>query len=259
MQKIILVLLLMLPQMPNWINAQESASQTSVIITGHPARPPFIYRDGDQIVGLGPEFAGMVLSKLGVDHESRFVGPWKRVQELARQGKVDLIAGLYRNSERETYLAFTIPFMEDPTSVFVKKEKAFSISSRKDLVGRRGVTLFGDSFGEQMDRFMNNQLRMIRAYSIQEMLDLILTEKTDYMIFGHFAGRVATIRMGLENEIIVAKKDLVVENVYLALSKKSAHVHLLPDINRQIRELRDQGVVNTLIEKRISRYKLKSD
>lgn len=32
-----------------------------------------------------------------------------------------------------------------------------------------------------------------------------LSEKADYMIFGHFAGRVTTIRMGIENEIIVAK------------------------------------------------------
>ena len=88
MRKIILVLLLMLPQMPNWLNAQESVSKAPVILTGHPARPPFIYRDGDQIVGLGPEFAGMVLSQLGIAYESRFTGPWKRVQELARQGKV---------------------------------------------------------------------------------------------------------------------------------------------------------------------------
>lgn len=115
MQKIILVLLLMLPQMPNWINAQEGSSKTPVIITGHPARPPFIYRDGDQIVGLGPEFAGLVLSK----------------------------------------------------SVFVKKEKVFLISTRKDLEGWRGVTLFDDSFGDQMDRFMTDHLRMIRAYSLE--------------------------------------------------------------------------------------------
>lgn len=120
MRKIILILLLMLPQLPNRVNAQESTSNAPVIMTGHPDRPPFIYRDGDQIVGLGPEFAGMVLSQLGVAHESRFMSPWNRVQELARQGKMDLIAGLYRNSERETYLAFTTPFMQDPTSVFVK-------------------------------------------------------------------------------------------------------------------------------------------
>lgn len=258
MRKIILILLLTVVFPSAWGNAQQGDSEAPILITGHPDRPPFIYRDGDQIVGLGPEFAGIVLSNLEVAYESHSMGPWKRVQEFARQGKVDLIAGLYRNSQRETYLAFTIPFMEDPTSVFVKKEKAFAISTRQDLVGWRGVTLFGDSFGEQMDRFMDNQLRMIRVYAIEDMFDLVLSEKADYMIFGHYAGRVAAIRMGLENVILVAKKNLVVEKVYFALSKKSPHLYLLDDINRQICKLREEGVVDALIEEQISRYRLKA-
>ena len=115
-----------------------------------------MWREDDRIAGVGPDLAAMILSHLGIRHQSRYLGPWKRVQENARHGKVDLIAGIYRNIEREAYLDFSDPFCEDPTSVFVAKGKAFAITDRRDLVGRRGVTLFGDSFGDSMDRFIES-------------------------------------------------------------------------------------------------------
>lgn len=258
MRTIILILFIGLIQTPGWIIAQDSAGNTPLILTGHPDRPPFVYQDGEQIVGFGPDLAGLVLSNLGVVYKSRFVGPWKRVQELARLGMVDMLAGLYRNSERETYLVFSESFFEDPTSIFVKRDNAVSISNVKDLIGLRGVTMFGDSFGEQLDRFIVDHLRMIRVYSLKEMFDLLMSEKVDYMVFGHYAGRVAANQMGFKDKIVVAKKKLVVENVYFAFSKKSPHIHLLPDINRELRRLREQGYIDALIDNHMNRYLLKA-
>ena len=258
MGKIIPMLLLLMVSSPGWSIAQEGENQSPIIMTGHPDRPPFIYQDGERIVGFGPDFAAIVLSNMGIPYERRFVGPWKRVQELARQGEVDLIAGLYRNSEREAYLAFSETFFEDPSAVFVKKTKPFFLSSHLDLVGWRGVTLFGDSFGDPLDRFIEDRLRMNRVYSLDEMFDLLLKEKADYIIFGHYAGIVAASQLGISDEIIVAKKNLVVENVYLALSKKSPHIHLLPDINREIRRLREEGRIEDLINEHMRRFTLKT-
>jgi polar amino acid transport system substrate-binding protein len=254
MRKFILVLLIALIQPSNGIHAQENTITAPVIIASHPDRPPLAYQENEQIVGLFPELAGIIFLKLEIDYQKRFVGPWKRVLALTRQGQVDLIAGVYHKREREVYLAYSTPIFEDPTSIFVNKENPLAISDQQDLIGLRGVTLFGDSFGDSLDRFIEDYLRMVRVYSLEEMFDLLLGEKVDYIIFGYYAGRVAASQMGLQDQIAVALNELAVTEVYFAFSKKSPHLDLLPDINRELSDLRDQGTIDELVEMYVERY-----
>lgn len=127
------------------------------------------------------------------------------------------------------------------------------------LIGLRGVTLFGDSFGEVLDRFIDDHLRMIRVYSPKEMFELLLSEKVDYVIFGHYSGRVAANQLGFRDRIVVAKNKLVVENVYFAFSRKSPYIHLIPAVNREIRRLRKHGHIDTLVANHMNRYLLKAN
>jgi polar amino acid transport system substrate-binding protein len=244
---------------PAWLTAQETDSKLPLIITGHPDRPFFAYKSGDRIIGLGPDLADIILSNLAIPHENRFSGPWNRVQELARNGKVDLIAGLYRTIERETFLAFSEPFFDDPTSVFVAKHGNVTISNQQDLVDWRGTTLFGDSFGNHLDHFIENELRMNRVYATEEMFSLLLSDKVDYLIFGYYSGRIVARRMGVEDQVRVAMKRLVVEKICLALSRQSPYIHLLPAINREIRRLRDEGRIDELVRKYMIRFHLAAD
>ena len=254
MWKTILILSALMGCLPSWAVALEGSIQDPIVISGHPDYPPFMWREGDRIVGVGPDMAGMILNRLGKPHDNRFLGPWKRVQENARHGKVDLIVGIYLNIEREAYLDVSEPFYEDPTSVFAVKGNTFPLAGRQDLVDRRGVTLFGDSFGESMDRFIEKELRMIRVYSVDMMIDHLLSGKAEYLFFGYYAVRITANRLGVGQKLSVVKKDLVVENFYFAFSKQSPHKGLLPAINRQIRRLRDEGRVDALINDHLNRY-----
>lgn len=137
---------------------------------------------------------------------------------------------------------------------FVKEDNPLAISDQHDLIGLRGVTLFGDSFGDALDCFIEENLRMVRVYSPGEMLDLLVSEKVDYMIFGYYTGRVAASQMGLQDQIAVAQKELAVADIHFAFSKKSPHLDLLPDINRELSDLRNQGTIDDLVEAYIERY-----
>ncbi|MCB2147176.1 MAG: transporter substrate-binding domain-containing protein [Deltaproteobacteria bacterium] len=249
-----IILLILIVHLPTLTSAREGGIKDPIIISGHPDYPPFMWQEGDRIVGVGPDLAGIILSGLGKAYQSRYLGPWKRVQETARYGKVDLIAGIYRNIEREAYLEFSEPYCQDPTSVFVEKGKGFAVAGREDLVNRRGVTLFGDSFGDSMDRFIEKELRMARVYSVDKMIDQLLSGKAEYLFFGYYAVRISANRLGVGEKLAVVKKDLVVENFCFAFPKRSPHAALLPKINRQIRRLRDEGRIDALIEDHMNRY-----
>jgi len=60
-------------------------------------------------------------------------------QKAAREGKVDIIFGVYFNDERASYLDYVRPaFMIDPVVVMVAKGKGFPFRGRQDLVGKEG-------------------------------------------------------------------------------------------------------------------------
>lgn len=254
MRKAILILYLLLLCLPAWAGDREDGIPNPILLSGNPEYPPFMWRDGQRIVGVGTDLAVIILSRLNQPYKNRYMGPWKRVQENARMGEVDLIVGIYRNPEREDYLDFSEPYSDDPSSIFTLKEKTFPMSSRHDLVSLRGVTRFGESYGASLDRFIDTELKMSRVYSTQEMFDRLFSGKVDYMLFGYYPTRIFSIRKGYEERIAVVEKKLAVENMHLALSKRSRYRRLLPDINQLLRKLRDDGTIEALIQEHMSRY-----
>ena len=77
----------------------------------------------------------IILSELGIERQSIFVGPWVRVKELAKYGEIDLITGIYKNEEREKYLDYIpTPFMTNPVIIYVKKGNDFPFKEWDETV-----------------------------------------------------------------------------------------------------------------------------
>jgi polar amino acid transport system substrate-binding protein len=73
------------------------------------------------------------------------MGTWADAQAAARDGKADMIFGIYYNDERATYLDYVQPaFIFDPVVVFVKG-KEFPFKGQDHLIGKKGVTNQGES------------------------------------------------------------------------------------------------------------------
>src|SRR6202047_4469075 len=139
----LLALLAVVTLLPGLAFAQ-AAPRSSLTITGHPEYPPIGYRDGPV--------------------QSKYTGSWAEAQTAARDGKVDIIFGIYFNDERATYLEYVRPaFLIDPVVVMVAKSKAFPFRGRQDLIGKKGVTNAGESYGSEFDSFIAQKLTVSRS------------------------------------------------------------------------------------------------
>ena len=134
----------------------KMAAGEKVLISAHPEYPPVMYKDKENvIVGAGPELTEKISSELGIESQSKFVGPWARVQEMAKNGEIDLIAGIYKNKEREKYLDYIpTPFMPNPVVIYVKKGNAFPFKKWDDLKGRKGGAIIADKFMPEFEKFL---------------------------------------------------------------------------------------------------------
>jgi polar amino acid transport system substrate-binding protein len=204
-------------------NATFAADEcTKITATGHPQYPVIAYKDGDKIVGAAATLVETIAKKLNVPLESKYMGTWEEAQAAARDGKADMIFGIYHNDERATYLDYVQPaFMYDDVAIFVVKGKEFPFTGQNDLIGKKGVTNLGESYGNEFDAFIKDKLDVARADGIDDAFKDLLAGKADYLIAGYYPGLAEAAKAGLKDKVVALNQALLSAEMYVAFSKKS--------------------------------------
>lgn len=225
-------------------------SNDTLIASGHTDYPPFMWKEGEKIIGVGAELTSIIFGELGINVISKYTGPWKRLQKNAENGKIDLIVGIYKNKERLKYLIFPDEsYTSDPVVIFVRKGKSFPLTEWKDLEGKLGGAIIGDSFGQEFDLYAKKNLKIYRVTQIRQAFKMMNVDRLEYVICGLYPGRIQMIEMELKNQIEYLSKPLVTPIAYQAFSKKSKFIKHLPYFNKRIAELKADGTIDKLIQK----------
>ncbi len=88
-----------------------------LLASGNPQYPPYLWRapeDENRLIGANAEMMQWLSKEIGIPIEVRYVGPWGRVQEEVRAGKVDLIAGAFFTVPRTEYMDYFHPRSATP-------------------------------------------------------------------------------------------------------------------------------------------------
>lgn len=244
-----------------FITVATEGAQKQTIISAHPEFPPVMYKNKhNAIVGVGPELAERILSELGHDAQSKFVGPWVRVQEAAKVGKIDLIAGIYKNEERKQYLTYIpTPFLTNPAVIFVKKGNAFPFKQWNDLKGRRGGAIIGDKFKTEFDEFLLKNKSLIhleRVSTVKQNFTKLILGRIDFIPYSKYVGTLTLEKMKIRDNIEILPEPLYSGLFYFAISKKSKenlenHIGI---IDQKIVKYKKDGTVDMLVEKYTKEY-----
>ena len=230
-------------------NATFAADEcTKLLATGHPEYPVIAYRDGDKIVGAAETLVETIAKKLNVPIESKYTGTWADAQQAARDGKVDIIFGLYHNEERAKYLDYVQPaFTFDDVAIFVAKGKEFPLTGKDDLIGKKGLTNKGESYGDEFDAFIKDKLDVTRTDGIDAALKDLADGKADYVIAGYYPGNSEVVKLGLEDKVVSLDQALLSAEMFVAFSKKSHCLSLLEGFGQTITELTTDGSFDKMV------------
>jgi len=219
-----------------------------ITATGHPHYPVLAYENGDAIVGAVPALVTAIAQKINVPLESKAMGSWADAQAAARDGKADMIFGIYYNEERAKYLDYVQPpFMYDDVAIFVAKGKAFPFKSQDDLIGKKGVTNKGESYGDAFDAFMKEKLDVTRTDGIGEAFNMLLDGKADYLIAGYHPGVAEASEDGVKDKVEILDQALVTAEMFVAFSKKSPCMGLAEKFGQGITELTTDGSFDAMV------------
>jgi len=238
------------------VNAAHAADTcTKIVSTGHPQYPTISFKDGDSITGAAPALVEAVAKDLDIPLESKFMGSWSDAQAAARDGKADMIVGVYHNDERAKYLDFVQPaFIFDPVVVFVAKDKPFDFKGQDDLIGKKGATNKGESYGSKLDAFIKDKLTVTRTDGIDDALKDLAAGKVDYVIAGYYPGDAELSVLGLDDKVEALEPALLSAEMFVAFSKKSPCAALASKFSKGITKLTTDGSFHQIQMDAISKW-----
>ena len=228
--------------------ARADETCTKIVATGHPDYPVMAYKEGDLIKGAAPLLVAQIANDLEVPFESRYMGSWAEAQSATREGKADMIIGVYYNDERAQYLDYVQPpYAYDPVQVFVANDGQFEFKGQNDLIGKKGVANEGESFGTTFDAFLKDKLTVKRVDGLSAAFDALLSGDADYVIAPYYPGTSDLARLGLSDKITALEPELFSEELFVAFSKKSPCVALSPKFGKGITEMTEDGRFRELV------------
>ncbi|OUR72341.1 hypothetical protein A9Q76_04050 [Arcobacter sp. 31_11_sub10_T18] len=199
--------------------------------------------------GIAYDFVKVIGKKLNLEVKVYSSYPWKRMLKYVKIGKLDLVTALYWTREREKIYSYTEPYLVNEARVFVLKSKKFKLEKYEDLIGLRGHTPFGGTYGDKFDSFAKTNLNLTHASTKKQHVLLLMKERVDYFILDFQDGMIYLKQNGLENKIIALDYPISTTGVHFAFSKQSPCLKLLDSINQIIIDSKSDGTLDSIIHK----------
>lgn len=205
--------------------------------------PPYEYYDGNEIVGIDAEIAGAVAEKLGLELKIEDM-EFDSIILAVTQGKADIgLAGMTVTEERLEAVNFTDSYATGIQVIIVTEDS--DIKDDKDLDGKKiGVQLAttGDmyakeDFGEENVEAYNKGADAVMALK-QGKVDAVIIDNQPALSF-----------VKNTDGLKILETEYAVEDYAAAIEK--GNEGLLAAVNGALKELRDDGTLQSIIDKYI--------
>jgi len=237
------------PYVEEDINSDSDSDQVNVITAlGSNGWMPYVEEVDEGVVPNGAAFIILEKALEGTNTtlEVQPTIPWARLLELVKIQKIDVLAGIYYNSERAEIYEYSEPFAVDKVSLFVKKGNEFDFTQIEDLKGKTALVLAGGSYGDEFDAYKENMI-IKNPLTKKEGFEMLLNGSGDFFISANNDVITYLVRNNLESEVITLDRPIAENNVYYVMSKDNPHIDLLPHINSRIIEMRDSGELDQIL------------
>jgi polar amino acid transport system substrate-binding protein len=207
--------------------------------------PPFTDVDGKPRQAI--DLVKAALLRGGV--QARFsIVPWTDAVKSLETGKADGSAAMWKSAEREAYLLFSKPYLENRLVLVSRKGENVSFTKVSELAGKRLALTKGYAYGDAVTRAPNVQL--IVKNSDADCLRAVLSKEADYVLLDELLVRqLFDFNTTKANTLIVAGKVPIVRYpLYFALRKDyPGAAAIMEAFDRNVQKMIADGTYNTVL------------
>lgn len=223
-------------------------------VSGNPKAPPVVWEQYNKLTGVGPDLATSILTDLGLDFDIKVEGNWQQVQDKCKNNKVDMIVSAYKNDRRAGYMDFSIPYLPQPTVIVVEQGKEFPFGRWESLIGKKGVSNIGESYGQEFDTFIKEKLD-VRFVAFERAVQLLNLGEADYLIADLYTALIYTRLLQGEDAITILDPPVTTQAFHMTVAKTSPLAAHLPAINKKLHTFVADGTVEKLFYKHFESWK----
>ncbi len=235
-------------------SAVNGFATETYIVSGNPKAPPVVWEQYKKLTGVGPDIAQAILTELKLAYDIRVEGNWQQVQDKCKSGEVDMIVSAYKNDERAAYMEYSLPYLPQPTVIVVEKGKEFPFGRWESLMGKKGVSNIGESYGQEFDAFIKSKLD-VQFIAFERALELLNRGEVDYLIVDLYTALIYARLLQGEDAITLLEPPVTTQAFHLTIAKNSPMAVQMPAINKKLYRLVKDGTVEKLFYKHFEDWK----
>jgi len=226
---------------------------TTVTLSSDPWPPYILGREGGAAThGIAVDILKYIFKKMNVELKLKLY-PWARSIHVVKQGQHDGHILLTRSVQRSEYLVFSEPLFKMRALLWTRKKQDERISwqSFADLapysIALTHMYHYGEPFLAAIEQ---HQLRVVKASSDELNFKLLQGGRIDAFVCVETVARALFEQnKNFENRFVAADKPISEMSLMMSLRKNSAASMLMPEINRQIKILKNSGEFSQMINK----------
>lgn len=223
--------------------AKAEAAGGKLVMVTNAEFPPYEYHDNNEIVGIDADIAKAIAAQMGMELEIQDIA-FDSLIPAVQSGKADFTAaGMTVTDDRKQNVDFTDTYAKAAQVIIVMEGS--EIATPDDLANKKigvqtGTT--GDIYSEDIEgaevqRF-NKGMEAVMALT-QGKIDAVVIDREPAKVF------VA------ENEGLKMLDEAFTEEEY-AIAVKKGNTELLDKMNTAIKELKDSGELQKIVDKYIT-------
>nr|WP_321403524.1 transporter substrate-binding domain-containing protein [uncultured Desulfobacter sp.] len=174
--------------------------------------------------------------------------PWQRVLVCMKNGTYDITFPIQRKPAREAFMVFTNVILEDRVFLWHLKTRKDNLCTWQTIDDLKPYTIgivSGYTYREKMDDAIENGvIKTEKVNSAEYNLKKLLCKRFDGFLESESVVMSFFQKYPEYTNRITHAPQIVSKDVFrIGISKKSPFAQMLPEINRVIREMREDGTI----------------
>jgi len=207
--------------------------------------------------GIAVEIIQEVFTRLGGLTPDFRLFSWNRCLHLVRNGGADALILCAYNAERAGYAVFTEEIVRNKAVIVFRKGKMPAWASLQDLGKYRIGVLAGNDYGTIFDKAARDYAYTVNdsARSTEQALAMLKGERFDLFLTTETSTAEAFKSNPRNKEEFEAMASPFSDGdiYFIAFSRKSRYVDLIPRINKIIAQIKAEGVIDKIRSKYLDR------
>lgn len=226
-----------------------NTSSTTLKIVGEENYAPISFEQNGEVKGISPDIIREAFKRIGYD-ASLQVLPWKRAQEMVKNGDADALFSPYKNAEREQIYSFpSVPLMEEQNVFMVRKDSEIKFDGDVTKLSKYTIgTVDGYiAFKEYVDK---GQAKVDYSGNMEQAIDKMLNNRGVDLVYNTNYIMYDTLKkMGKLDQVKELKPAVVVNPSYLAFTKKRDFSELIQKFEKALTDMKADGTYQGIIDR----------